>query len=153
VRTMRRELSEDTALFEGLTRQLERLKAGKKDDPRSHIHNLTIPDDPTQVLRFDRAAETWAAISLSMFLFAIAALIFFAPGFTWAGLAIILTLFVVAESFLRGAFVQTIGRVTLLLAMIATVILFVHFWKWIVVAVLVAMGVSLMYQRLRELTG
>ena len=30
---------------------------------------------------------------------------------------------------------------------------FLHFWKWIIVGILLAMGISLMYQRLRELTG
>ena len=71
----------------------------------------------------------------------------------WAILGIILILFVVAESFLHGAFVQTVGRTTLILAMITALILFFHFWKWIIVGALVAMGISLMYQRLRELTG
>ena len=153
VRAHRRQLQDNTALLEGLTRQLERTRAGEKDDPRAHIRNLAVPDDPSQVLRFDRAAETWAAVSLSLLLFAVAALIFFAPGYTWAGLGVILLLFVVAESFLRGAFVQTVGRITLLLAMISSLILFFHFWKWIIVFTLLAMGVSLMVNRLRELTG
>jgi hypothetical protein len=153
VRGLRREYLENTALLQGLTRRLDRMKAGGQDDPRLHIRYLAVPDDPTQILRFDRAAETWAAISLSLLMFAIAALIFFAPRYIWAGLAIILILFVVAEAFLRGAFVQTVGRITLILAMITTLILFFHFWKWIIVGALVAMGISLMYQRLRELTG
>jgi uncharacterized membrane protein YraQ (UPF0718 family) len=59
----------------------------------------------------------------------------------------------VAESILRGAFVQTVGRITLILAMVTTVILFFHFWKWIILGALLAMGISLMVQRLRELTG
>ncbi len=153
VRALRREHSENTALLQGLTRQLGRMKAGGQDDPRAHIHHLAVPDDPTQVLRFDRAAETWAAISLSLLLFTIAAFIFFAPKYIWAGLAIIFILFLVAESILRGAFVQTVGRITLVLAMVAAVILFVHFWKWIILAALVSIGIFLMYQRLRELTG
>ncbi len=153
VRNLRRERLENTALLQGLTLRLERLKAGGQDDPQAHIHHLAQPDDPSQVLRFDRAAETWAAISLSLLMFAVAALIFFAPKYIWAGLAIILILFVVAESFLRGAFVQTVGRVTLILAMITALILFLHFWKWIIVAALVWMGTSLMVHRLRELTG
>jgi hypothetical protein len=112
-----------------------------------------VPEDPTQALRFDRAAETWAAVSLSRLLFVIAGSIFFGPHKPWAGLAVILILFVTIESILRGAFVQTIGRITLSLAMLASVILFIHFWKWIIVAALLAMGVSLMVQRMRELAG
>jgi len=153
VRALRRESSENSALLQGLTRRLERMQAGVQDHPQAHIRNPAVPDDPSETLRFDRAAETWAAVSLSLLLFVIAGLIFFAPHYIWAGLAVILMLFVTAESILRGAFVRTVGRITLILAMLASLILFIHFWKWIIVAALLVMGVSLMVQRLRELTG
>ncbi len=153
VRALRRELFENSALLQGLTRRLERMQAGVQEAPQAHIRNPAIPDDPSQALRFDRAAETWAAVSLSLLLFVIAGLIFFAPHYIWASLAVILILFVTAESILRGAFVQTIGRITLILAMLASLILFIHFWKWIIVAALLVMGISLMVQRLRELAG
>jgi hypothetical protein len=153
VRALRREQSENTALLQGLNRRLELIRAGDQDNPRAHIHDLAVPDDPTLVLRFDRAAETWAAVSLSLLLFVVASLTFFAPGYLWASLAVILILFVVLESILRGAFVPTVGRVTLILAIISAVILFLHFWKAIIVVALLTMGISLMYHRLRELAG
>jgi hypothetical protein len=153
VRTLRREASENTALLQGLTRRLERMRAGRPDDPHAHIRHLAVPADPTHVLRFDRAAETWAAISLSLLLFALSGLIFFAPHYTWAALPIILILFIVLESILHGAFIQAVARITLILAMITTVILFLHFWKWIILAAILAIGISLMIQRLRELTS
>jgi hypothetical protein len=153
VRGLRRERSENSALLQGLTLRLERMKAGVREDPRAHIRHLAEPVEVGRVFRFDRAAETWAAISLSLLLFAIAALIFFAPEFIWAGLAIIFILFVVAESILREAFIQTVGQITLILAMAATLIMLFHFWKWALVGALLLMGISLMVQRLRELTG
>jgi hypothetical protein len=153
VRNLRRESLENTALLQGLTRRLERMSAGRQDDAHAHIRHLAVPDNASQALRFDRAAETWAAISLSLLLFIIAGFIFFAPRYIVAGLAIISILFVVADSILRGAFVQTVGRVTLILAMLTAVILFFHFWKWIILVALLAMGISLMIHRLRELTG
>jgi hypothetical protein len=152
VKTLRREHSENTALQQGLTQRLERTKAGLQDEPRAHVHHLAEPVLAARV-RFGRAAETWAAISLSLMLFAIAALIFFAPSFIWAGLAIIIILFVLAESILRGAFIDTMTRITLFLALVSALILFIHFWSFIVVGGLVALGVFLMWQRLRELTG
>ncbi len=152
VRNLRREYSENEALLQGLTQRLERMKADVKDEPRAHIHHLAVPARATRV-RFGRAAETWAAISLSLMLFAIAALIFFAPTFIWAGLVIIMILFVLAESILRGAFIETMTRITLFLALVSALILFIHFWDAILVVGLVALGVFLMLQRLRELTG
>ena len=86
-------------------------------------------------------------------LFAIAALDFLRPFFIWAGLVIIMILFVLAESILRGAFIDTMTRITLFLALVSALILFIHFWDVIVVGGLVALGVFLMWQRLRELTG
>jgi hypothetical protein len=152
VKNLRRERLENGALLQGLNQRLERMKAGVQDDPRAHIRHLAEPVRAARV-RFDRAAETWAAISLSLMLFAVAGLIFFAPNFIWAGLVIIMILFVLAESILRGAFIETMARITLILALISALILFIHFWEYIVVGGLVAMGVFLMLQRLRELTG
>ncbi len=97
VRGLRREYSDNATLFHSLSQTLAQLKTGIKEDPRQHIRHMAIPDDPAQVLRFDRATETWAATSLSLLLFAIAALIFFAPKFVWIWLVVILILFLVIE--------------------------------------------------------
>ena len=153
VRTLRYERSENAALLQGLQKRLARERMGEKDNPQGHVHHLATPAKAGRAFRFDRAAEAWAAISLSLLLFAIAGFIFFAPQYLWIGLAVISILFVLTESVLRGAFVQTVGKVTLVLAMISSIILFIHFWKWIIVIFLVVLGISLMVQRLRELTG
>lgn len=60
-------------------------------------------------------------------------------------------LFVVIESILRGAFVETVAAITTLLAITSTAILLFHFWYWILIALLLATAVFLMAQRLREL--
>jgi len=44
-----------------------------------------------------------------------------------------------------------VGGITTLLAMIGAIILFFHFWYWIVVALLFATAIFLMAQRLREI--
>ncbi len=152
VRGLRREYSENMAILEGLKERIEREKSGMGDDPRAHIRHLAMPVT-TRRRRFDRAAEAWAAISLSLLLFGIVGLVFFAPNFLWVGLAIITLLFVVTESILRGAFIQTIGQITALLAVISAIILVFHFWFWLLMAALVGMAVFLLAQRLRELTG
>jgi hypothetical protein len=79
--------------------------------------------------------------------------VFFAPQYLAAGLALILMLFLVLESILRGAFIQTVARTTLVLAMLAAAILLLHFWRYVLVGGLVAMGFYLLFERLRELTG
>lgn len=152
VKSLRREHSENAALLEGLTERLKRHRKGLKDSPHAHIRHMAVPVKTT-LLRFDRVGETWAAISLSLLLFGIVALIFLAPQYLVAGLAIITILFVVLESILRGAFTQTVGQITALLAMISGLILIFHFWFWILIGALLAAATFLLLQRLRELVG
>lgn len=151
VKGLRREHSENAALLEGLAFHLDQLRRGQKGDPRSHIQHLAAPVKAEA--RFSGAAERWAAVSLSLVLFAIAALVFFAPNYFWGGLAVILLTFLLLESILRGALVTTLARLSVVLAMAAAVILFFHFWKYVIVGLLVAMGIYLLFERLRELTS
>ncbi len=91
IKNLRRERMENGALLQGLTQRLEQLEAGIEDNPHAHIHHMAVPVEAVEV-RYARAAETWAAISLSLLVFAIAGLIFFAPTYIWAGMAVILIL-------------------------------------------------------------
>jgi hypothetical protein len=152
LRVLRRERFENGALLQGITQRLELLRSGHRDNPRSHIHHLAVPVEEVS-MRYARATETWAAISLSLLLFALAALFLLAPSFFWVGLVVLIILGMIAESILRGAFTQTISRISLVLALITTVILVIHYWQYILVVTLVVLGIVLMLQRLRELTG
>ncbi len=149
---MRREHTENEAVLESINGRLQTLRQGVPDDPHGHIRHLAIPVKSTH-MRFARVAQAWAAISLSALLFAIVTLLLLAPRFLPAGLVVITLLFIVTESFLRGAFIHTVGEVTVLLAVIAAVIIFLHFWFWILIGMLLAVASFLLYQRLRELTG
>ncbi len=150
VRALRRENSENGALLQGLTGRLERLRQGGQDSPRAHIHHLAEPAQ-TAHIRFKRLAETWAALSLSLLLFGVVALMLLTPKFLIPGLTVIILLFIVAESILRGAFVHTITVITTLLAMVSALILVLHFWYWILIGALLITAVFLMAQRLREM--
>ena len=152
VHAMRRECAENEAMLESMNRRIGSLKQGIPDDPHGHIRYLAAPVK-TAHMRFSRVAQAWAAISLSALLFAIVALLLIAPRFLPVGLAITMVLFIVIESFLRGAFIHTVGEVTVLLAVIASIIIFLHFWFWILILALLAVAAFLLYQRLRELTG
>jgi hypothetical protein len=152
LKNLRRERLENGALLQGLSQRLRQIEAGIEDNPHAHIQHMAVPVESVE-MRHARAAETWAAISLSLMFFAIAALVFLAPAYFWAGVAAILILFVVVESILRGAFIQTVARVALILALITSVIIVIEFWKIILVALLVILGIFLMAQRLRELAN
>lgn len=152
VRNLRREQSENIALLHGLTEEKKRLSQGIKDDPRAHIAHIAMPVKMAQ-LRFDRVGQAWAAFSLSLLLFGIVALMLLDPGHLLAELTIVTLIFITLEAFLRGAFVQTLGRITALLAMVSSIILVLHFGFWVIVGGLLAMGLFLLLQRMREMSG
>ena len=150
LKSLRREQSEIDGLLDRMVLRLERLRAGRRDDPRAHIRNAAEPMPPAQ-MRFSRAAEIWAAISLSLLLVGLVALIEFAPEDAWAGAIVLLIALIVGESILRATFVRTVNRVAVILALVATAILLIHFWKSVLVGVLVAVAAFLILQRVREL--
>jgi hypothetical protein len=57
----------------------------------------------------------------------------------------------VGESILRATFVRTVNRVAVILALVATTILILHFWKSVLIAALIALAAFLILQRVREL--
>jgi hypothetical protein len=150
VKELRRERAENEDVLDGMTLRLERLRAGRRDDPRAHIRHAAEPVPPAQ-MRFSRAAELWASVSLSLLLLGVVALIQFAPGDAWAGVVVLLIALVLGESILRATFVRTVNRVAVVLALVATVILVLHFWKAVLIGGLVGLAAFLMVQRVREL--
>ena len=150
VKALRRERSENEAVLESMTRRLERHRAGRREGARAHIRNAAQPVPPAR-MRFSRAAELFAAGSLSLLLIGVAALILLAPDYAVAGIVVLLIGVVVGESILRATFLRTVNRVAVILALVATVILVVHFWKPVLLAGLVGLAAFLLLQRFREL--
>ncbi len=147
---LRDELAENRGVVAALGHRLELLERGQKTSPRAHLRRLNEPV-PCRALRFHRMAETWGAASLSVILFGIVAILVFARTWLWAGLVVLVVAFVLMESVLRGEYNQTITRLAALLAITSSVVLIMHFWLWIIVALLFGLAVFLLVQKGREL--
>jgi hypothetical protein len=150
VKLLRRERSENDAVLESMARRLARHRAGGSDDPRAHIRHAARPVPPAE-MRFSRAAELFAALSTSLLLAGVAALTVFAPGYALSGAIVLLIAVLVAESVLRATFVRTVNRIAVVLALVAAVILVIHFWRPVLLAALVGLAIFLLLQRIREL--
>jgi hypothetical protein len=150
VRGLLKERSENEAVLEGLRRRIELRRARRRDDARAHIRHPMEPVSAS-AMRFNRAAELWAAISISLLLVGLAAFILFAPEEIWASVIVLVLAFVLGEAILRGRFARTVNQVAVILALIAVVVLVVYFLKHAVVVLLVGLAAFLVYQRIREL--
>ncbi len=147
---LRREFSENEAVLGALRQRLTLLEAGRKPDPRAHIKKLGQPVAQKEV-RFNRTAEAWGAISLSVILFGIVAIMVLARGYLWIGLLVMVLAFVAIESILRGEYARTITGIASILAVVTAILLIGHFWLWIIVVVLAALAIFLLVQKVREL--
>jgi hypothetical protein len=150
VKGLRRELSEVEAISEGVSRQLDAYRRGERLDPRAHIRKAAVPTTTTE-MRFGRASEWWAALSLSALLIGLVVLVIANPDHLLGWITVFLIAFVIAESFLRGTFASTVNRTAVVLALIAVVILAVHFWREAVLVGLVGLAAFLIVERIREL--
>ncbi len=150
VAELRKERGDNDTVLEGLRRNAERVRHGLSDDPRAHIRTPMEPV-PASELRFGRAAEFWAAASISVLLLGLALVVVLAPKEVWAASIVLVIAFLIVESVLRGTFVRTVNRIAVLLALVAAVVLVVQFWEVTVVAVLLGFAAFLILQRIREL--
>jgi hypothetical protein len=146
---LRREKSDDAAVMEALARRVSAV-ATVSDDARAHIRHAAEPV-PVSAMRFNQAAELWAAISLSLLLAGLATLLLVSPGNAWAESIVLLLALVAGEAVLRGTYVRTINRIGVILALIAVAVLFVQFAEWVAVTLLIALAAFLLYQRFQEL--
>jgi hypothetical protein len=150
VKSLRRELVENQAVAEGVARQIDAFRNGKRVDPRGHIRKAAVPV-VTPEMRFGRLAELWAALSLSALFIGLVVLILLEPDHLLAWTIVLVLAIVVGESILRGTFVRTVNTVAVVLALVATAILAVHFWKWILIGGLAGFAAFLIVERVREL--
>ncbi len=152
VKGLRRQRAENGVLRESLALRLKRLVAGQRDHPRAHIQHLGTPASPRE-LRFNRLAEGWAALSVSLLLILIVVLLMFDPPHVLWGLILLAVFFVLLESIFRGTFTATITTIAVVLALLASVVLVITFWWQIVIGVALAAGAFLLWENIRELSG
>jgi hypothetical protein len=146
------ELGEVTQLHQVLTAMIERLDRGEREPPRAHLQRPATPTTSRQ-LRLGRVAEGWAATSAGLFVVVFALLLVFERAFLLDWLAVMVAVFLFIEAALRGWLTSFVTGLAMLLAAIATVILLVQYFIPVVVGAVIAIGMFLLWQNVRELRG
>ncbi len=150
LRRLQQELTENEAVLGAVREKMATLEEGRRSDPRAHIKQLAQPV-PQADLRLNRAAEAWGAVSLSLILLGIVALLVLARDHLWIGLVVMIGAVLLLEAILRGHYVRTLGGIAAILAVISAILLIVHLWLWVIAIILAALALFLMVQKLREL--
>ena len=147
---VRRAELDDTV--EAAAAELERVRLGEFGGPRTHLHHVASPEQPSQ-RRYGRIVEAWSAVSTSLLLVAVVALLYLAHLPIWTGIAFTLAGFALLEALFRRRLVELLLRITLLLAIAGAVVLLVTNAALALVLVVVGVALLTLVDNLREIAG
>jgi hypothetical protein len=133
-----------------LLHQRTRAEAGEQGDPRSHLHNDHHPQS-TADLNYGRIVEIWSAISVSLGLLALMALIVFTDLPVWAVVLLAVGGYLVLEAAFRRQLITLLLRVALALALVGAAVLIVSYATELVVVAVVGVAVLTLVDNIREI--
>lgn len=128
----------------------QRLQAGDHGSMRAHIQHAQLPSTGVE-LRMGRLAEIFAAVSIGLVMVGIVLLIVFAQHYLIFGLAAMIGLLIFVEAGFRRRLSQLISSLVIGLAVVSAFILIVDFFWQIVVIGVLAAGVYIMWENIREI--
>lgn len=146
---LRAQRAADDELLLALRSYERGLLQGQRDPPRAHIQRAARPASESD-LRYSRVVELWAAASVGLMMIGFVGLILFFRHHIILGLVAMISIFVFIESGFRRQLPRLINSVAIGLAIVCSlIILFEFFWTIVVLAVLAA-GVFILWENLRE---
>src|SRR5215218_8630231 len=147
---LRARLATDEAVAGSLEEYADRLRAGERDPARAHISRAHRPASEDE-LRVSRAAEAWAAVSVSLILISFVGIAMFEREHLISMLVFSIAFFAFVEAGFRGRLVNLVSSANIGLAVVATlIIIYEFFWSLVVAAVLVV-GLYVLWDNLREI--
>jgi len=131
-------------------RRLQQIEAGDPGDPRSHIHHAHEPESP-QEIRSSRIAEVWAGLSIGILLLGGVLIMLFDADNPITALVLFLTAIIVVESILHRSLVRLLINVTIVLALLCTLVLVYEFFWYLTLIAVVVIAVIILWDNIREL--
>jgi cation transport ATPase len=150
VETLRGKLSDDEALHEALEDQAERLRNGERPPARAHIARAARPVSEAET-RAGRVAQLWASISVTIVLLALIGIFVYQREQLLSVLVFAIALFAFVEAGFRRRLTRFIGSFNVGLAVVGALVLLQHFFWQIIVLTVVAVGLYILWENLREL--
>jgi hypothetical protein len=154
--TLRQEVAQGEVVLEALARRKRRIEspaaraADELDERRLHIRRRAQPATAAE-LRWSRWAELWAAVSVGVLLVSVVLLLVAAREFLFVGLLALLATFVFLDAMFRRGVGRLVRTVTNGVAVVTSLILIHAFFWQLAVLGIVAAGVYVLWDNLREL--
>ncbi len=145
---VRNEITINEGLLEALQLHADQLQDGIPAPLRDHIRRAHTPIPEKRV---GRVTEVWAAVSVTVMLFLIVAVILFARGYLFEMLAAMLILFLLLEAAFRGRLPQLLSSAAILLAVIAAGVLIFEFFPYVIGLAILGVAAYVLLENLRDL--
>jgi hypothetical protein len=136
-------------IIQACEEQLARIQAGDIGPARAHIEHAHTPQSEADI-HLSTLAESWAAFSVGLLLVGFVLLILTAEHWI-IGVGLLVGAFVLIEAVFRREIDMMVVRFTMALSVIITLILIYDFFWEIVIAGLMAVGIMILRDNLREL--
>ena len=134
-----------------LNRRRATIQAGEGlPPPQAHLRRIAEPRRPGA----DRAGillEAWAAVSIGLLLLALIAALLLAPRFGILTAGAVIAFFVFVESVLRNRVVDLLTVIVRLMAILAGIVLAIHFWYASLIGVAIAAALFVIRENVVEL--
>jgi len=152
IEKLRRGIAEDHALLEALEAYRAGLDKGQQLPARSHLKAAHHPTTE-ETEQLGRLAEAWAALSVGMLILGFIGVLVFAPRFWINGLVSLVAVISFLEALFRQEAQELIQRAVLGLSIVALLVLLYEFALPLLVLGVIALGVFIIVDNVRELTG
>jgi hypothetical protein len=131
-------------------RELVRAERGELGDPRAHLRHDQRPQ-AEEATRYSRVVEFWSAVSAGALLIFIVSALYLGLLGPIATVILAVAGYIAIEAAIRRRLIDTLLRVTLVLAMIGAVVLAIQFLPLILVAGIAGIALVAIVDNLREL--
>lgn len=138
------------AVIESGRERLAFLQAGKLDDPRTHLRHAAEPEPPA-VARRRAFGEAWAALSVGLLIAALAVIVWFKILPAPLAIVVLLGSYLAIESFFDRNVVELVLKITVILAILSTLILAVTYLRELFLLALLGLGVLLIADNIGEI--
>ena len=150
VEQMRAELTENEVLSESLRDHAERLRNGERSPARAHIAHAARPVSEAET-HAGRVAQLWASISVALVLLTLIGVFAYQRQHLLATLVLTIAMFAFIEAGFRRRLTRFIVSVNIGLAIVGALVLLQHFFWQIIVLAVLAVGLYILWENLREL--
>ena len=128
---------------------LSEIEKGNLGDPQAHIKHKRMPSPP--VPSETKGAELWSALSVGILLILFAGVLIISPQHKFGIAILFLIIFVAIEATIYGWLSDLLVTITILLAILCSLILIWQFFELLILLMLFAIGIWFISINLKEL--